>query len=146
MPFRLLPHTADVGIEATGATREEALGSAALGLCTILTGRGHPHQLGRPDRELAFAVEAPDLPALAVAFLSEVLWLVEAEDALWVGGGVAIAPGPDGTLRAEAKGNAVAYDPVRHGRGTEVKAVTYHGLEFSKPDGGPWRLRVYLDI
>ena len=145
MSYRILEHTADLGIEAIGATAEEVLEQAALAMTSILTGKPHPHLLGRPDRELRFFVEASDREALGVAFLSELLWHSESQDLLWVGGGVRLQDGKDGLLRADAQGNAVVHDPARHGQGVEVKAVTYHGLEFAR-DGKQWRLRVILDI
>lgn len=143
--FRLVDHTADLAIEATGASRDEVLGEAALGLTSVLTGRPDAHHLGKPDQEVRFVVEAPDQDALAVAFLSELLWLHESEDLLWLGGGVAVGPGAGGTLRVTATGNATRHDPARHGRGVEVKAVTYHGLRFGRTADG-WHLWVLLDI
>lgn len=145
MPFRIVEHTADVGIEAWGADAGACLADAGVGLTSLLTGRDDPRVL-RPDRELELRIEAPDLPALAVAFLSELLWRVESEDELWLGGGAQVGTTAQGLHEARATGNAVAYDPERHGRGVEVKAVTYHGLGFGpRPDGG-WRLKVLLDI
>jgi SHS2 domain-containing protein len=144
--FRLVDHTADLAIAAEAATREAVLEEAALGLAAVLTGRPRAHELARPDREVSFRVDAPDEAALVVAFLSELLWLHESEDLLWLGGGVTITPLPDGSLRLAAHGNAVVHDPVRHGRGVEVKAVTYHGLRFGREPSGAWGLWVLLDI
>ena len=142
--FRLVDHTADLAIEATGATRDEALAEAALGLTAVLTGRQGGHDV-RPDRDLRFVLEAPDLDALAVAFLAELLWLNESEDLLWLGGGVRIEETPTGLVRAVADGNGVRHDHGKHGRGVEVKAVTYHNLVFRR-EGKAWRLWVLLDI
>jgi len=145
--FRITEHTADLGLEADGASEGEVLAQAALALTSVLTGKPHPHTLARPDRELRFKVEAPDRAALAVAFLSEVLWAFESQDLLWLGGGVDVGPGEDGTLRATASGNACVHEASQHGRGVEVKAVTYHDLSFEPAGRGHgWRLRVILDI
>ncbi len=144
--FRLVDHTADLAIEATAATRDEVLGEAALGLSAVLTGRDEVHHAGPPEREVRFVLEAPDGDALAVAFLSELLWLHESEDLLWLGGGARVEPGAGGTLRVTATGNALRHDPARHGRGVEVKAVTYHGLRFGPKPSGGWELWVLLDI
>lgn len=146
MPYRLVDHTADLAIEATGASRDAVLGDAALALAQVLTGRADAHHRGTPEREVAFHVDAPDPATLVVAFLSELLWLHESEDLLWLGGGVHVSELPDGSLRAEAHGNAAVHDPLRHGRGVEVKAVTYHGLEFQRGRDGQWRLWVLLDV
>lgn len=147
--FRLVDHTADLAIEATGASREEVLAEAALALMQVLTGRAHVHEAGpagRPQKEIAFHVDAPDEAALVVAFLSELLWLHESADLIWLGGGVRVTPLDDGGVRLEAVGNAAPHDPARHGRGVEVKAVTYHGLRFGRGRDGQWQLWVLLDI
>lgn len=145
MPFRLVDHTADLAIEASGPSRESVLEEAALALTAVLTGKPEAHARARPDRECSFRVDAPDEASLVVAFLSELLWLHESEDLLWLGGGVTVEPLGDGGLRLAAHGNAAVHDPVRHGRGVEVKAVTYHGLRFGR-DGKEWKLWVLLDI
>jgi SHS2 domain-containing protein len=143
--YTILEHTADLGIEATGATREEALEWAAFGLMQVITGKPQPHPATRPERELNFFVEAPDLPALVVAFLSELLWYDASEDLLWLGGGITFGTSQDGILRLDVRGNACMLDRKRHGQGVEVKAVTYHGIRF-EPHGKEWLLRAYLDI
>lgn len=144
--YRLVDHTADLAIEAQASTREAVLEEAALGLTAVLTGKPAAHELVRPEREVTFQIDAPDEAALVVAFLSELLWLHESEDLLWLGGGVTIAQLPDGILRLQAHGNAAVHDPVLHGRGVEVKAVTYHGLRFGRDATGSWGLWVLLDI
>jgi SHS2 domain-containing protein len=144
-PFRLVDHTADLAIEASAPSEAEALAEAALGFTSVLTGKADPHLLGAPDTTMEFSVEAPDRPSLLVAFLSELLWQFESNDLLWLGGGVTLRPGPDGTIHLEARGNAQTFDAAKHGRGVEVKAVTYHDLEYAQA-GREWRLRVVVDI
>ncbi len=144
--FRLVDHTADLAIEATGKTRAEALQEAALGLSSVLCGRTDPRSKAQPDREIHFALEVPDAPSLVVAFLSELLWLHESEDLLWLGGGVTVTATPKGMLKVEATGNGVHHDPTLHGRGIEVKAVTYHDLRFEQDKKGVWQLWVLLDV
>lgn len=143
MKYRIFEHTADLGIEAFGDDAGEALAQAAQALSEVVTGNESLHA-HRPDGELAFHVTAPDRDALAVAFLSELLWFLESESMLWLSGGVEVAEGPDGWT-ARAQGNGAVYRPERHGQGVEVKAVTYHDLAFG-PAQGRWRARVLLDI
>jgi SHS2 domain-containing protein len=146
--FRLVDHTADLAISVRANTQEQSLADAALGIAAVLTGRHEAaalHQLGPPEREIHFVLEAPDEPSLAVAVLSELLWLHESEDVLWLGGGMTISTTNRGMLRVEATGNGVHHDLARHGRGVEVKAVTYHGLRWQRV-GKEWELWVLLDI
>lgn len=145
--FRLVDHTADLAIEAEADSRDGVLAEAALALTQVLTGKAPgSRDAPRPDRELTFRVDAPDEAALVVAFLSELLWLSESEDLLWLGGGVTVTPLDDGGLRLEARGNGARHDAAQHGRGVEVKAVTYHGLRFGRGTDGRWQLWVLLDI
>ncbi|MEK6985941.1 MAG: archease [Candidatus Thermoplasmatota archaeon] len=137
-----MDHTADVAIETEATTAGGCLEEAALALTELLAGRA-AHTL-TPDRELAFRVEAPDLEALAVAFLAELVWLQQAEDALWLGGGILVEQAGAG-WSAVARGNGLRHDGARHGRGVEVKAVTYHGVRFERAKAG-WALRVVLDL
>src|SRR5690606_5148510 len=67
------------------------------------------------------AVQAPDLPALLVAWLRELLYLYEAEKLAYRGGEFQKLE-PDG-LRARIRCEVVD----RAAR--EIKGVTYHGLE-----------------
>lgn len=142
--FRLVDHTADLAIEATGDTRDDALAQACLGLSSVITGKTDPRHLGTPDREIRFVIEAPDVHALVVAVLSELLWLYESEDVIWLGGGIRIEEA-GGLLRAIASGNGIHHAPAIHGRGVEVKAITYHGLRCAREDDA-WRVWVLLDI
>ena len=143
MGWRLWNHTADIGIEATASDADGALSLAARALMAVVTGKPDGLPL-RGGEHQTFRVEAPDHGALAVAFLSELLWLMESEGQLWVTGGVTITPTADG-LAADVGANMVRYDTRLHGAGVEVKAVTYHDLFFGR-DGAEWRLRVVLDI
>lgn len=144
MTWRLVDHTADVAIEAEAPDAGGCLDQAALALTSVITGEPDPRALGA-ETELRFAIEAPDDDSLLVAFLAELLWQCEAEDLLWTGGGVTVTDTPDGLRRADAAGNAVRFDQALHGRGVEVKAVTYHDLHFRR-DGPQWSARVLLDI
>jgi SHS2 domain-containing protein len=142
MTFRIFEHTADLGIEADGDDAGECLSNAALALTQIVTGKDH--HATAPDREITFSVEAPDMDALAVAFLSELLWILDAKGLLWLNGGAAVTLTDDGFM-VTAAGNGRTYDASIHGQGTEVKAITYHELAF-RPHGPGWRLRVVVDI
>ncbi len=74
--FEILEHTADVGVRSTGATPEECFEQATLGLADIMG-------IWRPDggEEVALELEAADLGALLVDWLSEVVYLHDSRDA-----------------------------------------------------------------
>ena len=140
MAYRLFDHTADIGIEASGETFADALADAARGLGEVVTGRQISYDAAEP---LQFQIEAPDEESLIVAFLSELLWLLESTGILWCSGGVTVVAGGPGWI-LDADANGVAYDPIRHGVGTEIKAITYHDLSVVRKK--QVTLRVILDI
>jgi protein archease len=133
--FEIIEHTADVGIRATGATLEEMFEQSTLGLADIM-GIWHP----APGERAEISLEAPDLGALLVDWLSEVLWLHDSSDALL------------GAVEVERVGDGVASGSVvlvpREGRpvdGTQVKAITYHQLEVRR-SGSEWTARLFVDV
>ena len=75
-PFELIEHPADVGIRVYGRDLAALFTHAALGLCSLVTDTDTV--LERETRSVEVA--APDRESLLVAWLSEVLWLIEAED------------------------------------------------------------------
>jgi len=135
--FRLLAHTADIGLEATAATREELFIRAAEGFKTMVFG-AIPVQPAVAQR---IEVMAEDLPALLVAWLNEILYLCESADL--VPQGFRIEHLDDRHLIATVTGEP--FDPARHGVERMAKAVTYHKLLVEERNGG-WYARVYVDL
>jgi SHS2 domain-containing protein len=134
--FEILEHTADVGIEATGDSCEEAFAAAAEGLAALL-GAWFPGQ-GEPREVL---VEAPDREALLVGWLDEIIYLRDAEDLVF--GGFDVRTVEDRELVA-----AVHAGPAegRGEEGTGIKAATFHRLRVAQRPDGSWAARVYLDV
>jgi SHS2 domain-containing protein len=134
--FRLTPHTADVGLAAWGDSIEEAFQEAARALVAVTF---DPRTIVvREERQVA--IEADRRDRMLVRFLSELVYLIDADGFVAREARVAI----DGTtLSATLRGRvADGFRPRR--RGPHVKAVTYHGLEIDP--GPPVRVRVLLDI
>ena len=133
--FRLLEHTADVGIEARAATAEELLHQAALAFY---------HLLGLPAGEegarevRTIALSAGDREELLVAWLSEILFLVQTEG--FVAGELQFDILDPTRLQARLEGTISKCTPVR-----EIKAITYHNLQVTEEPSG-WLARVYLDL
>ncbi len=134
--FEIVEHTADVGVRARAESLEETFRQATLGLLDI-TGAYDP----RPDgEEITISVEAHDLGALLVDWLSEVLYLQDARDAviLQVEVGTVVDNRAEGHVRVATRGEHSL-------EGTAVKAVTYHQLTVEEWEGG-WFAQVFLDI
>jgi SHS2 domain-containing protein len=136
-PFRILEHTADIGFEAFGSTREEVFSNAARALINIIVDL----KSIAPRDEVAIEVRASDPPNLLVNWLSEILYLYDAEG--WLFSDFEMRSLTDNSLSALARGEK--FDPARHPTKLLVKAITYHQLALEKTPQG-WRAQVYVDI
>jgi SHS2 domain-containing protein len=136
-PYRILDHTADVGLEAEGATLAEAFANAATAMYSIMV---HLNRVSeRVQRPVE--VEADDAEGLLTAWLLELLFITEVEGLVFRR--FCVREASPRHLAAVAHGEPL--DPKRHPKGAVVKAVTRHGLEVGPFEGG-YRIRVILDI
>lgn len=135
-PFETFEHTADIGIEARGASLAELFASAAEGMLSLLISPGAAQ--AREDRPLT--VSADDLAGLLVNWLNELLVLLNADGFVPVRFDVQDVT--ERSLRAQVGGEPV--DPARHRFHLDIKAATYHQLSVRK--NAEWRARVILDV
>lgn len=133
--YEILEHTADVGLRAWGPTPHVALEQAGWALADILGAKAEP-----PGTVHGVTAEATDLGALAVAFLDELLFLHEREEAGFAAIRVRRAAG--GRVEAEVELRPLGGEPG----GTAVKAATYHQLGVRTALDGATELTVYLDV
>jgi SHS2 domain-containing protein len=136
-PFRILEHTADIGFEAFGGTRKEAFANAARALTQLMVDL----EAIAPREKTSLRVEASDMPSLLVNWLSEILYLFDAEG--WLFRDFELEDLTEHSLVAMARGEK--FDRRRHQVKLLVKAVTYHQLDLRETAQG-WRARVYVDI
>lgn len=136
-PYRILEHTADIGFEACGTTREEVFRNAARALQNLMVDLDSI----APREEIRIGIEGSDAPSLLVNWLSEILYLFDAEG--WVFRDFELSDLRDHSLAARARGEK--RDATRHQVKLLVKAVTYHQLSLERTLEG-WRAQVYVDI
>jgi len=136
-PFRILEHTADVGFEAVGATCEEVFANSARALFYLIVDL----ETIAPCEETSLSVEGSDPDALLVNWLSELLYLHDAEG--WLFSDFAVRLTGEKFLAATARGEK--FDSRRHQAKMMVKAITYHQLSLERTPEG-WRAQVYVDI
>ena len=135
--YRLIDHTADLGIEVSGGTIEELYAGAALAFFDLLTDTGAI----RATQVRTFTVEGEDRADLLVNFLRELL-------SAWNSTGFL---GRECTIREVTSRRLTAHlrgepgDPVRHRIKTEIKAVTYHQPSVIQTAKG-WVGRVVFDV
>ena len=136
-PFRTLEHTADVGFEAFGSTREEVFANSARALMNLIVDL----ETIRPSGEVTLHIHGPDPESLLVNWLSELLFLHDAEG--WLFRDFEIKSLKDDSLSAVARGEK--FQQSRHQAKMLVKAITYHQLAVEQTPWG-WRAQVYVDI
>lgn len=132
--FEIIEHTADVGIVARGATATELFEQAARGLADI-SGTWTP---GAPDRHVQVDLDAPDLGALMVDWLNELMYLQEINDAHY--SSVEVRWVSDRRLQA-----SIGLSAGAEWTGTAVKAATFHKLVVEQRSD-EWFARVYVDV
>jgi SHS2 domain-containing protein len=135
--FRILEHTADVGFEAFGSTREEAFVNAARALIYLIVDL----EAIDPREEVSVQLQGTDPESLLVNWLSELLYLHDAEG--WLFRDFEILNLQDDSLSALARGEK--FRRSRHQTKLLVKAITYHQLTLERTPEG-WRTQVYVDI
>ncbi len=135
--YRLLEHTADMGIEATGADPADLFTAAAEGLRAILS--------DAPIRPCTswqqVEVSGQDRKELLITWLNTILYRLEV-DGLF----------PErfrvesiSATRLTARICGVLLDNSMPPPDREVKAATWHQLEIVREKTG-WRARLYLDL
>jgi SHS2 domain-containing protein len=136
-PYRLIGHTADLGMEVRGKDLSDLFLQAAWSFFDLMV-ETQPVGL-KEEREIY--VEAPDREALMVAWLGELLFQFEAYYLVF--GKFQIQSMTPTSLRASVWGEP--FNPEKHRLKTAIKAVTYHQLRLWQEKGG-WRARVIFDL
>ena len=134
--YKIIEHTADVGIEAHGATLEEAFEEAAKGMFAIITDGSKIES--KVERKVEIPFEG-DEEILLVDWLNELLYIYDVEGLVFGKFNVKI----NDKLIGYAYGEK--YDRQKHGYGVEIKAVTYHMLEIKRNKKGV-TIKVLFDI
>jgi SHS2 domain-containing protein len=130
MGYRILDHTADIGIEVHGATLTDLFSQAALALVDLLTDR----TMLTGEAERIIRVAGADLEDLWINYLREILFLFNGDNFL-VKGVRSIAcehsPRPGGAVLSKTEKSVVWEDdrnpiltPTLPGEGREANMVT----------------------
>jgi SHS2 domain-containing protein len=134
--YRMLPHTADVVVEAWAPTKPACLAKAVRGLVAVFADTAGVVA----SRSVVFTLGPAGDEELLVRLLEEVIFLVEVDGVVPVG--VQVEPTPDGRLRGrfdvapvEA---AIVIGPV-------PKAIAWHQLSFALEETG-WVCRATIDV
>jgi protein archease len=144
MKFEFFDVTADVGYKAYGETLGEAFENAALAMFEVITDTNTI----KPVIEKKIKLNAEDVYGIFYDWLSELLFFHDSEFMVFSNFNVKIeCQTIDDNTRyyLEASAFGEQFDPLKHERRSEVKAVTYHMMEI-KIDYHPIEVQVILDI
>ncbi|MDH3254954.1 MAG: archease [Acidobacteriota bacterium] len=141
MGFRILDHTADIGIEVEAAEIGHLFADAARGFASCVTDLTTIE--ARHDRH--FAVSSQGLDNLMVDWLDELLYTFEIDGQVFSQLDVDVLCAGE-KFRLEARAAGEHFDPERHPLKVPIKAVTYHELKVWRDEKGVWKARVIFDI
>jgi SHS2 domain-containing protein len=172
MGYRILDHTADIGVEVHGATLTDLFSQAAFSLIDLLTDRDTLAM----DTERVIRVAGADLEDLWINYLRDILYLFNGENFLLkdileirfilpaninhsgtpppaetenisnfkeINISKSKEQAAEPSLEAFLRGEL--YHPRRHAIKTEIKAVTYHRAEVKQTPQG-WQGVFIVDV
>jgi SHS2 domain-containing protein len=137
---RIVPHTADLALEAWAPDRAGCIAEAVRALVESFA----DVRRAVPRERLHFCFDAATDEDLLVRVLDEVIYQLDARGLVPVGVSVSEPPGDGPGSRAEVR-FAAAPAAEAEAAGAAPKAVSLHELRFARA-GGLWRAHVTVDI
>lgn len=119
--YKLIEHTADIGLIAYGSSLAEAFGNAAYGMFSIIAELDRV----RETETRRFEISSNDLEGLLFEWLNRLLYYFDVDMLLFRRFEISILP--ENRLKAICYGEK--YDPLRHRLKTGVKSATYYMLK-----------------
>lgn len=129
--------TADLAVEAKGATLEEAFSNSALAMFNAIT----PIEGIEKRESRNFEVKGDDLELLLFNFLDELLYINDVE--LMVFSEIKLKIDRDANM-LKSKCIGEHFDILKHSQGIAIKAVTFHKMKVKKKEKC-WFIRVVFD-
>lgn len=142
MPYQIIEHMADFKISVSGKTPEYLFSEAMAAMMFVL--KNNPPK-SADWRIRRIKINSPDLSALLVDFLSEVLSLAQINKEIYTlpangYGKVNFKKFSQNYLEAELEGIGVdSFDE-------DIKAVTYHEADVKRDKDGFWKTNLVFDI
>jgi SHS2 domain-containing protein len=144
-PYRILEHTADVGLRIRGRQFSDLLENAACGFFDLITDiHGIRHEEIKKKKtpiHHIFRLKTADSGEMLLKWLRELLFIFSTRKIVFYG--YEFLKYSETEIAVRALGTK--FDPFRHDQKLEVKAVTYHNFELSKTKAG-WMAEVIFDI
>ena len=135
--FKILDHTADLGITVRGYDLQNLFESAAKSMLQVMFGENY----AEGSKTLKLSVQGEDLADLMVRWLGEILYIFEGENEMVTD--VEIDSIVPSHLYATVK--TIPFNPDMHEIFCEIKAVSYHQIQVAKKNHR-WKARIIFDL
>lgn len=135
--YRIIDHTADLGIAVTGKTQGNLFKKAALALTDLLTDTSRLHA----EYTETLTITGLDSQDLLINWLREILYFWNGKKVF--AADIDISDITDTALTACI--SLAVYYPNHHTISREIKAVTYHQAEVVEK-AGQWSAQVIFDV
>ena len=137
LPYKIIDHTADLGIVVKGSNLKNLFIRAAQAMTDLMVEGDISKETVIKD----VLVEGEDFPDLMVRWLGEILYLFDGEKLIVNSIKIkSISP-----IQLKSTFTLSSFDPEHHQVKREIKAVTYHQISVEKVNDG-WQARVIFDI
>jgi len=137
--YEILDHKADLKIRAFGKTKKELF----LNMLSGMTESQKPEIKEKTKVRRKIKIKSLDSITLLVDFLSEILYLTQVNQEVY--NDVKFKKFSDLPVgQAEIEGELIGQKVERFGE--DIKAVTYHNLEFNQAKNGIWEITVLFDV
>ena len=136
-----IDHTGDIGLRVRADTLPQLFERAAVGMFSVLTDL----DTVRPTDSTGLSVEGRDREALMVRWLSELNYHHTVHARLFCAFSVETLEATADGFRLSATATGERLAPARHTVHTEIKAITFHGMEIRETADG-WTVQVIFDM
>ena len=141
MSYEYLDHGADIGLEVRSDSLEGLFSEAGRSIFSLMVDVENISS----DEPLELKLDEQNLEDLLYEWLSELLSLSNLNGKVYGKFPKLTIRKKDSNYSLEAVARGENIDPKKHELGTEVKAVTYQGLEINETEYG-WRCRFVVDV
>ena len=135
--FKVLDHTADVGLRVYGRDLKELFENAGIGLFSLITDLRKVRC--QVEKQIEIWRENPE--RLMVEWLNELLYFHDVDHLLFKR--FSLDRVDEAGLRGKAEGEP--FQDRVHVVKTEVKAVTYHQIQVRREDT-KWKAQIFFDL
>lgn len=139
--FEFTEHTADIGIRVEAATLDELFEQAALALTDLIVAEID----SREEKTQLISLRSPTVEGLLYEWLSEFVYLFDAEQSICSGFEKTTVHAADGSWSIESQAKLRRFDASVDRVKTYAKAVTYYQLAVVQ-EHGRFRAQVIIDI